>query len=1128
MKNTILHSNASKTKCLHKSKFEGKAKLFSTILLAFLFGININLCYSQISRTKIISNAESYVNFSWTANSCNLWSGEYCGNRYVYAATPANSTQRGWVKVGTNTSMPYAWGGYSSKEQHISAMSSCKSAGDICSAGTVGGNCKTQGGAGAGLSCASGLDCSGLITKAWEMPQAHLGTGELPSYSTIIPISQMQPGDIFNDVGVHTMLFKSKNPDGSITVIETSGRDWKTTTRTVYNLTELSTYNSRCPKSDIVIGGCGGVTTPTNDNPCDAGVPTLPVGTSCSFTQGTNVGATNSNVPILTNCDGTSNGDVWFKFQVPSSGSVIIETDAVNLTNEDMGMALYTGSNCNSLSYYGCYPNGSSYSQYMPRAELTGLSPNSTMWIRMWEYNNNNFGTFKICVTDPSPSSTPPNDNPCDAGVPTLTVGTSCSFTQGTNVGATNSGVPNISCDGTSNGDVWFKFQVPSSGSVIIETDAVNLTNEDMGMALYTGSNCNSLSYYNCYPNGSSYSQYMPRAEITGLTPNATMWIRMWEYNNNNFGTFSICVTGSSSTTKPDLIVQNPQISPSTVVMGQQVTATCYIKNQGTGNASSSYTALWFSADLNFDGTPTDINLNADIYVPALNANETSSLLSKQFNIPMGPYAGTWYIMFGADAINTNPNESNENNNQIFIPITFQSTLTVSPSSLSLGAASGSNDQISVSSNVSWSASDNASWLSVSPSNGSNNGTVTVTAASENTSTNSRSATVTISGNGITRNVSVTQNGAASTLTVSPSSLSLGAASGSNDQISVSSNVSWSASDNASWLSVSPSNGSNNGTVTVTATSENTSTNSRSATVTISGNGITRNVSVTQNGAASTLTVSPSSLSLGAASGSNDQISVSSNVSWSASDNASWLSVSPSNGSNNGTVTVTATSENTSTNSRSATVTISGNGITRNVSVTQNGAAASLTVSPSSLSLGAASGSNDQISVSSNVSWSASDNASWLSVSPSNGSNNGTVTVTATSENTSTNSRSATVTISGNGITRNVSVTQNGAASTLTVSPSSLSLGAASGSNDQISVSSNVSWSASDNASWLSVSPSNGSNNGTVTVTATSENTSTNSRSATVTISGNGITRNVSVTQNGAAASLTVSPSSLS
>ncbi len=105
--------------------------------------------------------------------------------------------------------------------------------------------------------------------------------------------------------------------------------------------------------------------------------------------------------------------------------------------------------------------------------------------------------------------------------------------------------------------------------------------------------------------------------------------------------------------------------------------------------------------------------------------------------------------------------------------------------------------------------------------------------------------------------------------------------------------------------------------------------------------------------------------------------------------------------------------------------------------------------------------------------------------------------------------------------------TTHSATTTLEVTPTSLTLGSASSSIGQIIVSSNVSWTASDNATWLSVSPTSGSNNGTITVTATSENTSTSSRSGSVTISGGGITRTVSVTQNGATTILEVTPTSL-
>ena len=84
----------------------------------------------------------------------------------------------------------------------------------------------------------------------------------------------------------------------------------------------------------------------------------------------------------------------------------------------------------------------------------------------------------------------------------------------------------------------------------------------------------------------------------------------------------------------------------------------------------------------------------------------------------------------------------------------------------------------------------------------------------------------------------------------------------------------------------------------------------------------------------------------------------------------------------------------------------------------------------------------------------------------------------------------------------------------LTVSPTSYSFSANSSISPLIIINSNQSWTVSDNASWLTTSKTGGSNNSTFTMTATA-NTSTSSRSATVTVTGGGITRTVSVTQDG-------------
>ena len=96
----------------------------------------------------------------------------------------------------------------------------------------------------------------------------------------------------------------------------------------------------------------------------------------------------------------------------------------------------------------------------------------------------------------------------------------------------------------------------------------------------------------------------------------------------------------------------------------------------------------------------------------------------------------------------------------------------------------------------------------------------------------------------------------------------------------------------------------------------------------------------------------------------------------------------------------------------------------------------------------------------------------------------------------------------------------------LTVTPSNQNVSAASG-NTSFTVTSNIAWNASSNQSWCTVTGS-GNGNGTITANYT-ENTSTTSRIATITISGPGVSDQVvTVTQDGAAATLAVMPPSQS
>jgi hypothetical protein len=83
----------------------------------------------------------------------------------------------------------------------------------------------------------------------------------------------------------------------------------------------------------------------------------------------------------------------------------------------------------------------------------------------------------------------------------------------------------------------------------------------------------------------------------------------------------------------------------------------------------------------------------------------------------------------------------------------------------------------------------------------------------------------------------------------------------------------------------------------------------------------------------------------------------------------------------------------------------------------------------------------------------------------------------------------------------------------LRVDPDSRTFGAANGSAGSFEITSNVTWSITGEQDWFNLSSTSGSNNETITVTAKSTNHTTSTREATLTVAGEGIAKEVSVTQ---------------
>ncbi|MEZ4888636.1 MAG: CARDB domain-containing protein [Chitinophagales bacterium] len=201
-----------------------------------------------------------------------------------------------------------------------------------------------------------------------------------------------------------------------------------------------------------------------------------------------------------------------------------------------------------------------------------------------------------------------------------------------------------------------------------------------------------------------------------------------------------------------DLSVQSPSASPTSIAKGSTLTASCTIKNNGTG-ATGQTTTLTYYLSSNSTYSSDDVELGTDD-VSSLNAGATSSK-SKTLTIPSSATTGTKYIIFRADATNA-VTESNESNNIGYKQITITNpTITVSPTSLSF-TSSASNKTSTVSGVSTYSVSDNQSWI-----NATKSGSTVTVAVLANTSSSSRTGTVTVSATGAAnKTISVTQSGA--------------------------------------------------------------------------------------------------------------------------------------------------------------------------------------------------------------------------------------------------------------------------------------------------------------------------------------------------------------------------------
>lgn len=260
------------------------------------------------------------------------------------------------------------------------------------------------------------------------------------------------------------------------------------------------------------------------------------------------------------NCFPGAQSEGWYDFTI-ANGPQTVQLDVSNYASSggpnqrDVAFEVFSGT-CGSLTSLGCVnATGAGGAETLT---LTNLA-NGTYYIAVYSMINGTIPTMDVCVTGlPSP---PANDD-CANAIP-VTVGTNgiCTEVTGTVTGATASaGAPAPTCGNYQGGDVWYSITVPASGEVNFTVDfAATGSITDADMAIYSGV-CGSLTEIEC--DDLDGTGAMPVIQATGLTAGTTVYVRIWEWNNDVAGDFDLCIS------EPPVVLNNQDCNTAIPICG--------------------------------------------------------------------------------------------------------------------------------------------------------------------------------------------------------------------------------------------------------------------------------------------------------------------------------------------------------------------------------------------------------------------------------------------------------------------------------------------------------------------------------------------------------------------------------
>ena len=258
------------------------------------------------------------------------------------------------------------------------------------------------------------------------------------------------------------------------------------------------------------------------------------------------------------------------------------------------------------------------------------------------------------------------------------------------------------------------------------------------------------------------------------------------------------------------------------------------------------------------------------------------------------------------------------------------------------------------------------------------------------------------------------------------------------------------------------------------------------------------------------LGVTPEQLTFGSTTDYTQTAELESSLGWNVTEKPSWLTITPNSGTNGQLLTLITNSVNTSGGVKQGIVTIANtNGQGVQIAVQQQTSAAYLSTTPALLEFKPAD-NNELLNIFSNTNWNITESDEWINVNKTEGSNDEEIEIFI-NRYEGEGTRTGSLTISGVGVTdvEQITIVQRGIYLNV---PATLDCNSLENTYS-VDVLSNVDWVVIDNAEWLQiVNGSPGQNDGYFSVLI-DENTTSDNRTAKIIVSGEGMRKEVTVTQ---------------